>query len=46
MWFYWYWYEHVAIGLATCAVMYSVKYHLLGGEDILLSLISYIRGKR
>lgn len=45
MWFYWYWYQHVMIGLATAAVMYFIKFYLLDGEDILLSLIAYFKGK-
>jgi len=46
MWFYWFWYEHVLLGLATIAVMYYIKYRILGGKDILLSLIKYIKAKR
>lgn len=46
MWFYWYWYEHVIIGIATWCIMYYIKFHVLDGEDILLSLIKYIKGKK
>ncbi len=46
MWFYWYWYEHVILGVATMFIMYYIKFYLLDGEDILLSLIKYIKGKK
>lgn len=45
MWFYWYWYEHVILGLITLTVMYYIKWYILKGEDILLSIISYFKGK-
>jgi len=45
MWFYWYWYEHVIIFLATAGLLYHIKYNVLKGEDILLSIIKYFKEK-
>ena len=44
--FYLLWYEHVILGLATCAVLYYVKYFIFDGEDILLSIIALFRRKK
>jgi hypothetical protein len=41
-----YWYEHVLIGLATLAFMYFIKFYILDGDDILLTLIRYVRSKK
>lgn len=46
MCFYWYWYEHVILGLATIGIMYYIKWYVLDGEDLLLSLIDYLRKKK
>lgn len=46
MWFYWYWYEHVLIGIATLLFMYYIKFYVLDGDDIVLSLIKYVKGRK
>lgn len=46
MWFYWYWYQYVIIGLTTLTIMYYIKWDLLEGEDILLSIIAYFKGEK
>ena len=46
MWFYWYWYQHVIIGLVTLAIMNYIQYKILDGSDILLSIIKYFREKK
>lgn len=43
---YWYWYEHAFIGIATLLLIYFIKFYILDGEDILLSIITYFRKKK
>lgn len=44
--FYWYWYQHLLLGFGTLAILYYIKWHILDGDDILLSLIKFCRRKR
>lgn len=41
-----YWYESVAISLATCGIIYFVQVKLCNGDDLLMFFIKYYNSKK
>lgn len=41
-----YWYEQVLIGLMTWGFLYYIKWELLDGADIFISLLRYLREQK